>query len=128
VRGLGCVAVALVALLLSGCGGSGTSTTVLEPTNPVLSGLYVSITAPSPVAGYIAHWALGGSSGTIIVSKPQGLQVCSRRTKITEAMIQYRVAPAETATLSKNIGQPFTIALYGTSPEIPNLCKALGAS
>ncbi len=114
-----------LALVVARCGGSSTSTTVLEPTDPTLAGLYISISAPSPVVDYIAHWALGASSGTIVVSKPQGPQVCSRQTKLTDAMIQYRVTPAEKARFTKYIGEPVTLTIYGTNPGIPAFCKVL---
>ena len=112
-----------VAVLLVGCGGSGTSTTVLEPTDPSASGLYISITAPSPVVDLIAHYALGRGAAVIVVSKPQGPQVCSYRTKITEAMTHSNTTPAEAGTMSKYVGQPITLVIYGTNPEIPTLCK-----
>jgi hypothetical protein len=115
----------LVVAALAGCGGGGSKTKVLEPTDPQYSNLYVSISAPSEVTDYIAKWALGASSSLIVVDKPQGPRVCSYRSKLTDAAIHYRTPAAQAARLGKYVGKSITLALYGTNPEIAAACKAL---
>jgi hypothetical protein len=91
--------------------GGGMSTKVLRPTNPHYSDLYVSIKAPSPFADDIAKWAVGDESGFIAVSKAQGTRVCSYQGTLT--------------SINDNVNDNFAIALYGSNPHIPAMCKAL---
>ena len=116
---LGSVAV----LTACGGGGSGLKTEVLEPTNPLLAGVYLSITAPSTVTGFIAKWVLSGGGGVIVVSKAQGREACSYKGKMTAAEIHANVPAAEAAKVIKYVGTPITIAVSGTSPRLAAVCR-----
>jgi hypothetical protein len=89
--------------------GGGTSTKVLQPTNPRYSDLYVSIKAPPPLVHDIARWALRGSSGFVVAPNAQGARVCSYQGTVTDGGVSDDVA----------------ITLSGSNPRIPSMCRAL---
>jgi hypothetical protein len=120
--------VALFVVVLAGCGGSGNSTVILHPTSPLEAGIYISLTAPSGLTKYLDQWAAKANSGFTVVSKPQGPQVCSYTGTITKAMTHDKVPASAASSMSKYVGHPFTLALYGPDSQNPATCKRIAAA